>query len=98
MADPVSIMFHRRYVYMLPTGSGFLFGFSTLAMLLVATNYSNGLAHGFCFLLAGVVIVSMLYTQRNLQGLTVSAVSAVPVFAGQHARFPLIISTFDRSL
>ena len=96
MADPVSIMFHRRYVYMLPTGSGFLFGFSTLAMLLVATNYSNGLAHGFCFLLAGVVIVSMLYTQRNLQGLKVSAVPAAAVFAGQHARFPVIISTFDQ--
>jgi uncharacterized protein (DUF58 family) len=38
----------------------------------------------------------MLYTQRNLQGLTVSAVPAAPVFAGQRARFPLVISTFDQ--
>lgn len=92
MSDAAPILLHRRHVYMLPTRPGYLFGCSALAMLLVATNYSNGLAFGFCFLLVSIAIVSMLYTQRNLQGVQISAITAEPVFAGDTARFPVVIS------
>ena len=80
---------------MLPTGPGYLFGLSALAMLLTATNYSNGLAYGYSFLLIAISIVSMLFTQRNLQGLSISTSNPHPVFAGDIARFPIIISSPD---
>jgi uncharacterized protein (DUF58 family) len=95
MASAAPVVLYRRHVYMLPTGPGYLFGVSALAMLLTATNYGNGLAYGFCFLLVAIALVSMLFTQRNLQGLSVSPVSAEPVFAGEHARFPIVISCPD---
>ena len=83
MASAAPVVLNRRHVYMLPTGPGYLFGVSAFAMLLTATNYGNGLAYGFCFLLVAIAVVSMLFTQRNLQGLSVSPVSAEPVFAGE---------------
>ena len=95
MASGAPVVLYRRHVYMLPTGSGYLFGVSALAMLLTATNYGNGLAYGFSFLLIAIAVVSMLFTQRNLQGLSISAVGTEPVFAGEHARFPIVISCPD---
>ncbi len=79
----------RRQLYMLPTGNGLLFGGLLLVLLLAAVNYSNALAYGLTFLLAGIVIVSMLYTHRNLLGLRLSAGAPRPVFAGELASFPV---------
>ncbi len=79
----------RRQLYMLPTRNGLWFVLVLFAMLLAAINYNNGLAFGFTFLLAAVVLVSMLYTHRNVSGIRVSVGTPPPVFAGQKCRFPV---------
>jgi len=77
----------RRQLYMLPTRMGLVFTATLLAMLLAAVNYSNSLAYIFTFLLGAMALVSMLYTHRNVSGLSVSAVADEPVFAGQPLHF-----------
>jgi len=83
----------RRQLFMLPTRNGLWFVLVLFAMLLAAINYNNGLAFGFTFLLASVVLVSMLYTHRNLSGIRVSVGTPQPVFAGQHSRFPVALQS-----
>lgn len=79
----------RRTLYMLPTPHGLVFSIALFAMLLIAVNYNNGLAYGFVFLIGGMMVVSMLFTHRNLSGLEVAVADAEPVFAGDEARFPV---------
>ncbi len=74
-----------RRVYILPTRFGLLFAAALLLMLLLSVNYNNGLAHLFTFLLAGVAVVSMHFTQRNLVGLRISVQPQRPVFLGETA-------------
>ena len=77
----------RRRIYILPTGQGLVFLGMLGAMLLGAVNYQNNLAFLMTFLLAGVALASLVHCFRNLSGITVSAIGARPVFAGQTARF-----------
>lgn len=82
---------HRRQLFMLPTRFGLLFAVVLFVMLLAAVNYNNGLAYGFTFLLVALAMVSMLYTHRNVNGLTVRVGSPTPVFAGGVLNFPVIV-------
>jgi uncharacterized protein (DUF58 family) len=72
---------------MLPTRQGWTFATVLVVLLLCAINYVNSLAYGLTFLLTGVAIVSMLYTDRNLLYLRVRAGTNTPVFAGTAAEF-----------
>lgn len=76
-----------RSLYILPTRHGVLYAAMLLVMLVAGVNYGNGLAYGLAFLLAGVWLVAMLKTHRNLHGLRVTPGAAAPVFAGDIARF-----------
>lgn len=92
-AGPVTL--DRRRVYILPTRQGLLFGAVLLAILLGAINYDNALAFALVFLLAGLGLVSILHTWRNLQGLRLEPGRCKPVFAGETARFPLGLCNDD---
>lgn len=80
----------RRRVYIFPTRQGFLFALLLAVMLMGAVNYVNSMAYLMTFLLAGLFLVCMLHTYRNLRGLVVSGSDAEPVFAGEDARFPVL--------
>ena len=82
----------RKNLYMLPTRHGFIFSIVLLAMLLVAVNYNNSLAYLMSFTLFSTVLASMLYTQRNLDGLCISYGDCRPVFAGKTLTYTLILS------
>ncbi|NOY16524.1 MAG: hypothetical protein GXP23_06300 [Gammaproteobacteria bacterium] len=82
----------RTNLYMLPTRHGIIFSFVLLAMLLIAVNYNNSLAYMMTFILASTVLVSMLYTHRNLEGLCISYGTCSAVFAGNILRYTLILS------
>jgi len=82
----------RSNLYMLPTRHGLLFAILLTAMLLVAVNYSNSLAFLLTFQLVAVVLVSMLYTHRNLAGLEVSVGRCAPVFAGDAIEYELCMA------
>jgi uncharacterized protein (DUF58 family) len=79
----------RRRVYIIPSRSGVVFTVVLLAMLIGAINYQNSLAFVLTFLLTSLAVVSMIHAVRNLYGLTLRAGHAQPVFAGDHARFPI---------
>jgi uncharacterized protein (DUF58 family) len=78
-----------RHIYILPTRHGWVFSLVLLALLLAAINYANALAYLLTFLLASMALVSVLHTQRNLLGLTLTVTGTDPVFAGEPAAFHL---------
>lgn len=86
----------RRYVYILPTGTGFILGGVLALMLLGSLNYQNNLALMFTFLMGSVAIVAMHHTWFTLLDLKVSVANAAPVFVGQDAIFSVSLAS-DRA-
>lgn len=86
---PSPVELHRRRIYILPTRAGLYFGVLVFVMLLGAMNYSNSLAFSLTFLLAGIGLVCMHHTHRNLVNLVVHGGRQAPVFAGDEACFRL---------
>lgn len=94
---PVTLQ--RQRIFILPTRHGLLFGLLLLVMLAGSTNYNLSLGFAMTFLLAGLGLVSILHTHRNLSGLRLRPGRAEPVFAGQTARFLVHLENpgrFDR--
>ena len=97
--EPGVVFLSQRRVYILPTRHGLTFGAAIVLMLIGSINYNLSLGYILTFLLAGLGIVSILHTFRNLAHLYVSAGRAASVFAGDSAKFELILenkSDFDR--
>ncbi|MCW8846707.1 MAG: DUF58 domain-containing protein [Gammaproteobacteria bacterium] len=86
-ADKLPRTLHRNRLYILPTKVGMVFAAMLLVMLLGSMNYSNSMGLALTFALSGLGLISMHQCHRNMLGLVVHGVSAVPVFAGQDARF-----------
>lgn len=84
-----TIFLAQRRVYILPTRHGLTFGLALVLMLIGSINYNLSLGYVLTFLLAGMGVVSILHTFRNLAHLYVSAGRVEPVFAGDTARFEL---------
>ena len=79
----------QRRVYILPTRGGLAYGVTLLLMLVGSINYNLSLGFILTFLLGGMGIVSMLHTWRNLAHVALRSGKSRPVFAGEHARFPI---------
>ncbi|HEY7758065.1 MAG TPA: DUF58 domain-containing protein [Burkholderiales bacterium] len=88
-AGPVRLT--QRRVYVLPSRGGLLLGLTLLLMLMGCINYNLGLGYVLTFLLAGVALVAMLHTFRNLAQLEVLPGRAEPVFAGEAAVFSVLL-------
>ena len=88
---------HRRRVYIVPTRYGYGYGLLLFVMLLGAMNYSNSMAFALTFLLAGIGLLAMHYTHGNLVNLVVAAQAPDPVFAGDSARFRILLDNPTRS-
>ncbi len=93
-AGPVELT--QRRVYILPTRAGLLFGVTMVLMLIGSINYSLSLGYGLTFLLTGTGVVSMLHTWRNLAHVQLRAGKSAPVFAGDRARFIVLVSNPGR--
>ena len=85
------IVLTQRRIFILPTGTGLLYGLVLIVMLLGAINYSLSLGHALVFLLAGLGFVAMVHTFRNLIALSISPGRTDPVFAGETAKFRLLV-------
>ncbi|MDT3677701.1 MAG: DUF58 domain-containing protein [Burkholderiaceae bacterium] len=96
LAQPGEHRIGRRNVAVGPSTAGALFGAALLAMLVAALNYQLTLGYALTFLIAGVAVVALLHTVRNLSMLTLRGARAEPVFAGQHAEFSLIARNASR--
>ena len=89
-SGPVTLSQNR--IYVLPTRAGVLFGATALVMLLGCINYNLGLGYVLTFLMSALAVVSMLHTFRNLVRLQLSSGRPEPVFAGNHALFPVLLN------
>lgn len=89
--EPGAIFLAQRRVYILPTRHGVTFGLALMLMLVGSINYGLSLGYVLTFLLAGMGLVSMLHTYRNLAHLYVSAGRVEPVFVGESALFQIHI-------
>ncbi|HUL91430.1 MAG TPA: DUF58 domain-containing protein [Burkholderiales bacterium] len=98
--EPGVVFLAQRRVYILPTRHGLTFGLALILMLIGSINYNLSLGYVLTFLLAGLGVVSILHTFRNLVHLYVSAGRVSPVFAGEIAHFQIVFenrSGFERS-
>jgi uncharacterized protein (DUF58 family) len=97
--EPGKIHLGHRRVYIVPTRIGWMFAATLAILLLGSINYAIALGFALTFLLAGLGLVGMVHTARNLALLAVSSSRAEPVFAGEAAQFRLLLenpSRFDR--
>ena len=97
--EPGVVFLTQRRVYILPTRHGLSFGLALVLMLIGSINYNLSLGYVLTFLLAGLGVVSILHTFRNLVHLYVSAGRVSPVFAGEIAHFQIVFenrSAYDR--
>ncbi len=62
-----------------------------VAMWYAGASQNNGAAYLLCFVLAGVVLVSILHTWTNLRGVRVSCGSVAPVFSGERQRVSVAV-------
>jgi uncharacterized protein (DUF58 family) len=85
------IVLYQRRVYVLPTRHGISFAVALILMLVGSINYNLSLGYVMTFLLAGMAIVSILHTFRNLAHLAIDAGRVDDVFAGETAQFEIHI-------
>src|SRR4249919_2445381 len=81
--EPLPIQISRKRIYVLPTGFGLFVGLMLITMMVGGLNYNNNPALLLVFLLAGVANNSLVHAHLILAGISLKAVHADPVFAGQ---------------
>jgi uncharacterized protein (DUF58 family) len=94
-----SILLVQRRIFILPSRHGLWFVGALALMLTGSINYNLSLGFILTFLLAALGVNAILHTFRNLARLRISAGRVPPVFAGDTARFTIIIdnsSALDR--
>lgn len=94
-AAPQVVLDHRR-IYILPSAAGYGYLLTAALVLLAAINYQNSMAYALAFTLAGLFVVAMLHTYRNLSGLALSAEAPRAVFAGEPAQLGLAMQSQGR--
>lgn len=87
----------QRRIFILPSRGGLLFALTLVVMLLGAINYNLALGYALVFLLAGLGIVGMIHTFRNLFGLIITPGRPDPVFVGEMAFFPLFLENSNNT-
>jgi uncharacterized protein (DUF58 family) len=97
--EPAPIFLDQRRVFILPTRNGFWFAGLLVVLLVASIQYTLSLGFILTFLLAGVGMLGMLHTFRNLAHVYVSPGRVDPVFARSEALFTVAIenrSNYDR--
>ena len=90
------VFLHRRRVYIVPNKAGGAFALLILVLLIGSINYSLGLGFGLTFMAASIGMIDMVLTYRNLAHLHLKSARVPDVFAGEEARFELLISNRTR--
>jgi len=85
------VVLGQRRVYILPTSAGVMFAVTLVMLLIGSINYNLSLGYVLTFLLAGVGVVSILHTWRNLARVALRPAKTRPVFAGDSARFHIVV-------
>ncbi|NCF63856.1 MAG: hypothetical protein GWP58_13480, partial [Gammaproteobacteria bacterium] len=89
------LTFEYRHIYVMPTRFGFWFGMLLALTALGGLNFNNNMALMLGFLLASIAQLTTLLAYRNLVGITVNSIRAKPVFAGDSARFRVLLKNTE---
>ena len=87
--ESLPVRITRNRIYILPTGFGLFLAAMLVTMLVGGLNYNNNPALLLVFLLAGVANNSLVHAHLILSGISLKAVHADAVFAGQVMRLKL---------
>jgi uncharacterized protein (DUF58 family) len=79
----------RSSIKWFPTRYGWLFVVVLLGMLMGSINYNNNLGFVFTFLLGSMMLISLVHSYRNIQGIRLDEIQARPVFESQEAIFEI---------
>jgi uncharacterized protein (DUF58 family) len=80
-----------RHIYVMPTRFGFWFGILLALTAIGGLNFNNNMALLLGFVLASIAQMTTLLAYRNISGLSLVGLRAPPVFAGQPARFKVLL-------
>ena len=97
-AETLPVRLDRHRIYILPTATGLFFGVLLGTMGLGALNFNNNPALLLALLLAGAAQASLIGAHLQLSGLTVSAVAADPVPAGEPLHLKISLAASDQRL
>ncbi|MCG9696534.1 DUF58 domain-containing protein [Shewanella sp. Isolate11] len=87
-----SITLAHKSIFILPTGFGLFWLFIVVLLFLFGTNYQNNLVIGLSLLLLSVFNTCIIYSYRNLAGMSLEAKTGPYVYAGESVIFPVELS------
>ena len=90
---PAELPFTLEYrdIYVLPTRFGWWFGVLLALMAIGGLNFNNNMTLMLVFLLGSITLLTTLLAYRNLVGIRIDGIFAAPVFAGEDARFQVLL-------
>lgn len=91
------ITLSQRSIFIVPSKTGWMFTLLLILLLITAINYQNSLIYGLVFWLFSIALSAMIFTYRNLSGLTLKAGNAVVGFSGDGIEIPIRLSDIKRS-
>lgn len=83
------VTLNQRRIFIFLTRQGGMAGLVITALFVGGINYANNLLLGLSFFLGSLFVVAIHHTYANLSGLRITALAAMPAFAGEEARFLL---------
>ncbi|GIU45176.1 DUF58 domain-containing protein [Shewanella sairae] len=83
------VTLNHRSIFILPTRFGMTWLVLIIILFLLGTNYQNNLIMGLSFLLLSIFNTCIIYSYKNLAGLTLTSTKANHCFANQPIYFPI---------
>jgi len=88
-----SITLGLNKIFVLPTASSLALVTAASVIFLIAVNFKNALVYGLSFWLFALLVINILFTYRNLSGMTIKSVGSTPCFAGDKAAFEIEVES-----
>ncbi|WP_428613522.1 DUF58 domain-containing protein [Shewanella sp.] len=82
----------HRSIFILPTGFGLFWLLFVILLFLFGTNYQNNLVIGLSILLLSLFNTCIIYSYRNLAGMTLEAKVGPEAYAGERLLYPVLLS------
>ncbi|WP_220754866.1 DUF58 domain-containing protein [Shewanella sp. KT0246] len=83
----------HKSIFILPSGFGIAWFALIFVLYLFGTNYQNNLVIGLSLLLASVLHTCIIYSYKNLAGLTLTSQTPPETYANQNIAFPVSLTS-----
>lgn len=88
--------FAQRTIFIVPSIAGLSLLVLLALLMVLGINFQNSLIYVVCFWLLALFVLNVLYTYRNLAGVTIKALRIQPCFAGSKAVLELELSRMPK--